>query len=109
MNPLTHFPPDWKTDVEVSRAGRDRKGNPLPPTTHIVADCLVGWRSTVDPVDRADLSSDNAVIAAQVGSDFRNGDHVTIPDGPWPSGEWIVDGSPRPTPLGMEIQIRRGA
>lgn len=108
MNPLDHFPADWKTPVTVTRGGRDRKGNPLPTTTHQVDDCLVGWRSTVDPVDRADLSSDTAVIAARVGSDFADRDLITIPDGPWPSGSWTVNGAPKPTPLGVEIQIRRG-
>ena len=108
FNPVATFPESWKTTVTVRRGGTDRWGDPLPGQEHSEPGCLVGWRSTADPVDRSELTSDDAVIYAEPGCDFRSGDRIIIPDGPWPAGEFWVDGSPKRWPMGVEIPIRRG-
>lgn len=105
---LERFPAAWKTDITVTRGGRDPKGNPLPDVTHVVNGCMVGWRATTDPVDRSDLTADDAIIYAPVGADFRSGDRLSIPAGPWPSGQWRVAGSAKPWVLGTEVPINRG-
>lgn len=108
MGIVSSFPAEWRMDVVVHRAGVDAKGNPLPSVDHTVAGCLVGWRSTADPVDRADLITDTAVLYADdSAADILAGDTLTIPAGPWPSGDFRVDGSPKPWPLGLEAPLRR--
>lgn len=104
------FPAQWRTDVVVRRGGRDNKGNPLPEVAHIVPNVLVGWRGTRNPLDRSDMTSDDAVIYANLGSYFEVGDKIDIPDGPWPSGNgWQIDGQPKRWQMGTEVPIRKGA
>lgn len=107
---VSRFPADWKCTVLVHRSGRDAKGNPLPETTHEVTECLVGGRATTDPVDRADIPSDTVILYADdPAADIREGDLITVPAGPRPSGKFRVDGSPVPWPLGLEVQMKKGA
>lgn len=102
------FPASWRTDVTVHRGGTDAKGNPLPTVDHSLTGCLIGWRSTSDPVDRADLTTDTAVLYADDPlADLLAGDTLTVPAGPWPHGEFRVDGTPKPWPLGLEAALRR--
>lgn len=107
---VAKFPESWKTEVTVHRGGgHDRKGNPLPTTDHQVVECMIGWRSTDDPVDRSDLVTDKPVLYADDPmADFQTGDQVTIPVGPWPSGDFWLDGSPKRWPLGCEVPLARG-
>ena len=106
---VSRFPTTWRTTVTVTRQGRDQKGNPLPPTSHTVADCMAGWRATTDPVDRADLTSDDAVLYVDDPlADIAEGDRISVPAGPWASGVWFVDGSPKRWPLGLEVPLRKG-
>lgn len=103
------FPKTWLTAVTVLRSGLDAKGNPLPESSHAIGPCLVGWRSTQDPVDRSDLTTDTAVAYCDdPAADIVAGDRVTIPPGPWPYGEFWVDGSVKPWQMGLEIPLRRG-
>lgn len=104
------FPADWLCTVTVRRSGRDAKGNPLPETTHEVPDCLVGGRATTDPLDRADIPSDTVMLYVDdSAADIAAGDLITVPPGPRPSGKFRVDGSPVPWPLGLEVQLKKGA
>lgn len=104
------MPPEWQVDVEVRRGGgRDARGRPQPETVLQRTGVLVGWRSTADPVDRSDVTSDHAVLY-DVGGGFtwHDGDRVVIPgDYAGPRGTWQVDGKPKAWPLGWEVPLRR--
>lgn len=104
---VSRFPEEWRCTVAVSRGGRDAKGNPLPAEPHDVEDCLVGWRSTEDPVDRSDLTDDTAVLYHDGPVDIRDGDLFDVPDGPWPSGKFQTDGTVKRWPMGVEVPLRR--
>jgi hypothetical protein len=89
--------------------GRDSRGNPKPETVLHSGRVLIGWRSTAEPVDRSEVTSDQAVLY-DMGRDFEwhGDDRVKIPnDYPGPRGTWQVDGQPKPWPLGWEVPLRR--
>lgn len=105
---VDRFPDAWKTAVTVTRGGRDAKGNPVPGEDHVVRGCLIGWRSTDDPVDRSDLTEDRAVLYADDPlADIQDDDLFDVPVGPWPSGKFQTDGTIKPWPMGLEVPLRR--
>lgn len=107
-NIVSRFPAFWRVDVTVIRGGgRDDRGDPLPVVELPVAGCLVGPRSTSEPVDRADLVDASAVLYRdpQPSFVFLSTDRVRTPDGV----EWMVDGDPKVWPMGVEVPLRRGA
>ncbi len=105
---VSAFPSSWRTDVTVTRTGRDAKGNPLPPADHTVPGCLPGWGTTQNPTDRADFSTSAATLYVDDPmADFQDEDAVTIPSGPWPSGVWRVDGDPMRWQLGLAVSLKR--
>lgn len=107
MNILGRFPKSWKTDVVVVRSGgRDAKGNPLPTQEIPVAGCLIGLRSTADPVDRSDLVTSTAVLYHE-GFVFLSTDRIRVPVGARMAGEWSVDGRPGEWPHGVEVGLVR--
>lgn len=104
------FPADWTTTVTVKRGGgKDRKGNPQPETELKAGPVLVGWRATADPVDRADLTTDLAVLYDETGTTvYERSDRVVIPDThAGPTGTWQVDGTPKNWPMGWEVPLRK--
>jgi len=109
MRMVQHFPAEWLTEVVVLRGGgRDREGNPLPVEEIPLADCLVGSRSTENPVDRADLTRTEGILYRDLGFNFRHTDRIRIPDGTWlAAGEWAVDGDPKRWPMGWEVPLRK--
>lgn len=104
------FPDGWKTSVTVKRGGaKDRKGVAQPETQFSAGPVLVGWRATADPVDRADLTTDTAVLYDMTGTvTYEPSDRVVIPDDyPGPTGTWQVDGTPKRWPFGYEVPLRK--
>jgi hypothetical protein len=108
---VSGFPAGWQTPVTLLRGGgRDREGNPKAEERSDTPPVLVGWRSTSDPVDRSEATEDYAVLyddSFEIA--WTPTDRVEIPDGPWPSGTWQVDGRPKPWPLGWEVPLRRAS
>lgn len=102
------FPASWRTDVTIHRGGLDAKGNPLPVSDITIAGCLVGMRSTSDPVDRSDAKiSTVSIYVDDPLTGIEDDDTFTVPPGPWPAGLFHLDGDPRPCPLGLEIPVRK--
>lgn len=104
------YPPEWQTMVTVKRGGaRDRKGVAQPETSIAAGPVLVGWRATDDPVDRADLTADTAVLYDRTGTTaYQPSDRIVIPDDfPGPTGTWQVDGTPKRWPSGYEVPLRK--
>lgn len=109
MSFVTRFPAEWLTDVVVLRGGgRDAKGNPLPVTEILVADCLVGQRSTSDPVDRSDVVDGKAILYRDKGFEFLSTDVIKVPDSHRMGGRWSVDGRPAEWPTGSEVGLVMG-
>lgn len=110
---LTGFlPDDWRTSITVHRGGgRDPKGNPQPTEDHEVSHCLIGPRSTSEPVDRSELVDSTAVLYREATAApafvFLATDQLTIPEGHRMAGRWAVDGRPGEWPLGTELALRR--
>lgn len=107
MNIVSRFPAFWRTSVTVIRGGgRDDRGDPLPVTEIPVAGCLIGPRATSEPVDRADLVSDTAMLYRdpEPSFSFLSTDRIRTPDG----GVWSVDGEPKIWPLGVEVPLKKG-
>lgn len=109
LRPYSRFE---RVDVTVTRSGgTDPKGNALPSTTHVVADCLVTTqRSTEEPQSRSDLTETTAWLYASPGADFRSQDVVTVPDDGRrirPTGRFVVNGDPDFGQLGCRVPLRR--
>lgn len=102
------FPSDWRCTITVRRGGgRNADGDPVPGSEHTIPDCLVGSRSTKEPVDRSDLTESTAVAFAPPRADVVSTDTITVPAGHFMAGEYVVDGDPGFWPLGTEIPLRR--
>src|SRR5689334_5796644 len=107
-SPLKGFPKSWLVDVTVLRGGgRDAKGNPLPVTELSVSGCLIGARSTADPVDRSDVVDGKAVLYRGPGFRFLSTDRIRVPNGALMAGEWSVEGRPAEWPFGSEVGLVR--
>ena len=107
---MSVLPAEWLVDVVVLRGGgRDPRGNPRPEQRIELAGVAVGWRSTADPVDRDDVTSDFAVLYDETGElDWLESDRVELPaDNRGPRGVWQVDGRPKAWPVGWEVPLRR--
>lgn len=105
------MPDEWRTDVVIHRGGgRDRFNNPLPEVSLDAHGCTVGWRGTADPLDFSELSADQATLYQEDedGVEWLPSDRVMIPDGPWPSGTFVVAGRPKHWEAGgWEIALER--
>lgn len=102
----------WTTPVTVHRGGgRDARGNPKPETLIPVPFLLIGWRSTSDPIDRGEVTSDFAIAYDEADQlDWNGADRIEIQaDYAGPVGMWQVDGQPKRWPLGWEIPLRKAA
>jgi len=112
MGIVARFPKSWRTDVTVLRvAGRDPKGNPLPASEIQVPDCLIGPRSTNEPVTGVSLSSSDMSIYRDPDPtfQFQAADRIVVPTGALNAGVWSVDGRPMEFPLGTETPVKAGA
>lgn len=108
MSLTAAFPLEWRCDLTVNRSGgRNEDGDPIPATTHVLADCLVGRRETTDPVDRSDLTESTAVALGPPRADVVSTDTIVVPEGHFMAGSYVVDGDPGFWPLGTEIPLRR--
>lgn len=106
--PIRRLPKSWLVAVTVLRGGgRDAKGNPLPTTEIAVTGCLIGPRSTADPIDRSDVVDGKAVLYRGPGFRFLSTDRIRVPDGALMAGEWSVDGRPGEWPFGSEVGLVR--
>lgn len=106
---VDELPSEWKCDVQVSQIGKDPKGNVVTTPVTVLEGVAPAWQSSSDPTDFATRDASKAAIyAGQIDTNLvRNGYVVDIPDGPWPSGRWRVDGTPNRWPLGTEILLAR--
>lgn len=105
--PLRLMPRSWKTSVTVLRGGgRDSHGNPLEPERIPVTGCLIGPRSTNEPLDRTDLVDTKAVLYHE-DFGFLPTDRIEVPEGARMAGTWAVDGMPGEWPFGVEVGIVR--
>lgn len=108
MNVTAMFPASWRCDVIVHRTGgRNSDGDPVPSSDHIIGDCLVGRRSTSDPIDRSELTDTSAVMYAPAAADIKSTDTITVPASHWMAGEYAVDGDPGFWPLGTEVPLKK--
>lgn len=109
MSIVAAFPAEWRCDVTVHRSGgRNADGDPVPATDHPVVDCLVGPRSTNEPVDRTELTDTTAVLYHDDPAvDITGTDTLTVPAGHFMAGTYAVEGDPSRWPLGTEVPLRR--
>lgn len=108
---VSRFPASWRTDVVVRRnGGTDPKGYPLPDAEIPVSGCLIGARSTNEPVPGNSLTSSDMSIYRDPDPAFRfqPDDQVVVPEGAMNSGTWSVDGRQMDTPLGCETPVKAG-
>lgn len=108
---VASFPAFWRTNVTVLRAGgRDPKGNPLPAVEISVADCLIGPRSTTEPVAGTSLASSDMSIYRDPDPAFKfqPADRIIVPEGALNAGEWSIDGRSKEFPLGSETPVKAG-
>lgn len=108
---VSRFPKHWRTDVVVRRSGgTDPKGYPLPAVEIEVKDCLIGTRSTSEPVPGSSLTSSDLSIFRDPDPSFQfqPSDQVIVPDGAMNAGVWSVDGRQLDTPLGSETPVKAG-
>lgn len=108
MNMLASFPRSWRTDVVVLRGGgRDAKGNPLPEVQIPRPGVLMGARSTVEPLERSDVTDNKAVLYdGDTAFTYLSTDRVRVPAGSRMAGEWSVDGRPSEWPYGSEVGLK---
>jgi hypothetical protein len=107
LSPVRFFPKNWRTDVVVLRGGgRDPKGNPLPTVEIPVEGCLIGPRSTSEPLDRSDTAESNVALYHDAFL-FLSKDRIRVPEGNRMAGEWSVAGRPGEWPLGVEVPLVR--
>lgn len=106
---LDGYPQDWLTSVTVIRdGGKDPFGVELPDVEYTIDRCLVGFGSSEDSAEWEDQPEDRASIFVERGQfDFQQNDLIIVPDGPWASGRWQIDGRPQTGPLGTECRLRR--
>lgn len=108
---VASFPKSWRTSVTVLRAGgRDPKGNPLPAVEIPLADCLIGPRTTTEPVTGTSLTSSDMSIYRDPDPNFKfqTADRIIVPVGALNAGEWSVDGRSKEFPLGVETPVKAG-
>lgn len=104
---LLAYPPEWRCDVTVVRGGRDEDGNPIPPSRHVVTDCVIGPRATKDPIDRSDVPDTGVTLYGPPRMDVRSTDRIEVPDGHFMPGVYEVDGTPGFWPLGTEVYMKQ--
>lgn len=110
MRLVRWFPKSWLVSVVVLRSGgRDAKGNPLPVVEIPLDNCLLGPRSTHDPVDRSDAVSAKPALFRDLDPNFTflSTDRIRVPDGARMAGVWEVDGLPSEWPMGVEVPLGR--
>lgn len=108
---VSRFPAHWRTSVTVLRAGgRDPKGNPLPAVEIPLADCLIGPRSTGEPVPGSSLTASDMSLYRDPDPafTFQPADRIIVPEGALNAGEWSVDGRSKEFPLGVETPVKAG-
>ena len=111
MGIVSNFPASWRTSVTVLRGGgRDDRGDPLPVTELPVETCIVGPRSSGEPMERGDVVSFELSIYRDPDPSFRflSTDRIVVPDTALNPGTYEVEGKPREFPLGVEIPIKEG-
>lgn len=107
------LPAQWRCTVTVHRSGgRDPRGNPLPGTSHTVANCLISTQSSRDePQSRSEAPDTMAYLYGPAGADFRSTDDIEVPESVpprlWPSGLFHVSGEPDFGPMGVRVPLRR--
>lgn len=111
MSFFSELPASWRTDVVVRRSGgHGPRGAPLPPVEIVVRDCLIGPRSSTEPVAGSSLASSDMSIFRDPDPAFafEPADRIIVPVGALNAGEWSVDGRSKEFPLGSETPIRAG-
>lgn len=112
MGIVARFPRSWRTSVTVVRGGgRDHMGNPVPASEVVLADCVVGPRSSGEPMVQGDVVSSELSVYRDPDPAFRflSTDKIIVPEGALNAGTYEVDGRPHEFPLGVEVRIREGA
>lgn len=104
------FPEDWKITVEVYSNELDKYGEPIGDGKPIqVPNCIIDYNQTVDPADRSQIPEDHPVLFAPIGSPIKSTSKVRIPETPISNkGLYVVDGEIGKSPLGMNINLRKG-
>ncbi|MBB5154960.1 hypothetical protein [Saccharopolyspora phatthalungensis] len=78
--------------ITVSRpSGTDRYGDSLPPTVHVVEDCVLAPAGSSEDTDRADQVTARMRVYAGLNADVLATDRVVLPDGT----RWAVSGEPQ--------------
>lgn len=102
------WPKEWTVTPTASReAGTDPRGNPLPPIDVDLPPCLVAPGTGQDPEDWSAAVENTATLYAFQPLQLGNRDHVTIPEGQFMAGKWIVAGRPEEWPAGTVIRLER--
>ncbi len=103
------FPEDWHvTVIRVRGGGTDGRGNPRPSERTPVSGCLIGPRSTQDPLDWSQVLDNTAALYRDDPDPvFRAGDVVEVPEGARMAGSWRVSGRPGEWPMGLEVPLER--
>ncbi|SDK79253.1 hypothetical protein SAMN04487913_103198 [Arthrobacter sp. ok362] len=75
-----------------------------------MTNCIIGQRSTADPLDHSDVASSTAVLYRDHDPDdltfrFLPADRIRVPAGKRMAGTWSVDGRPGDWPLGWEVAL----
>lgn len=106
---IAAYPASWLCTVTVIRdGGKDVWGLDLPDLEFAVDRCLVGFRASSDAPDWEDQPDDRASLFIEPGRfTFLHNDRIDVPEGPWASGRWWIDGRPQTGPLGTECRLRR--
>ena len=93
--------------VTVKRGGGfDRWGDPLPSTTHEIADCLIGEASSEELEQFSDVASLDGVLYGPVAADVVNTDSIDSPTTAYsPARSWRVAGHPMHGPLGTKVPL----
>lgn len=103
------FPAEWLTDVSVERPGEpDPRGYPVDAEVHTVGPCLVSQQASAeDEATRSDAAETAGYLFGPPLMDVRSTDVVIVPEGPWPSGRFEVNGEITKGPLGDRARLRR--
>lgn len=103
------YPDAWKvTPTLHDHAGTDARGNPLPSTTRELTECLIAPGNGSDPADQSAVVEGIATLYSQEPLGLANRDIITIPEGQYLAGRWLVDGRPGQWPLGEAVKLVRG-
>lgn len=111
MGIVSSLPASWRTSVTVIRGGgRDHMGNPVPASEVVLADCVVGPRSSGEPMVQGDVVASGLSVYRDPDPAFRflSTDKIVVPEGALNAGTFEVDGRPREFPLGVEVPIKEG-